>query len=418
EVPAHEDASGRCIINLAGGVIEAGAFTHQTSNWSMDITDGVMIIDGDVSADIQADADAGRITAFGGRGELMVDFNNVNIDKTTISAEAHLARAWNPGPADKASAVASHDTVLSWSPGDDAQAHCIYMSTDYNAVANRAPGVYKHPCYGHDNTSLPAGPLLLDTTYYWAVDELGAPSVITPGNVWQFSVEHCRIIEDMDSYHRNVNPIRETWFDGCGYWVRELLISNHSGSCVEIAVKNTHSGPKAMRYSYSNIHSSWCKGRCPQYSEACRQFDPPLDLSSCGEKALVIWFYGNGDNDSTTMWLILNDNVGAMHTYGANGEDPDDIKKPEWLDWNVRLSDFAGGGVDLSNVWKLSIGFGDKITNEPDNTYGRLYFDDIAVYPRRCVPRFATSIVDLNGDCRTDIKDVILMSHFWLEDRR
>jgi hypothetical protein len=109
--PACDD--GSTTINLYAGTIACGSFIHLGQDWSLDITDGVMIIDGDVSADIQADVDDGNITAFGGKVDVIIDFNNVNMGKTTVSAEAHLARAWSPSPADKASAVASHDTVLS-----------------------------------------------------------------------------------------------------------------------------------------------------------------------------------------------------------------------------------------------------------------------------------------------------------------
>ena len=73
--------------------------------------------------------------------------------------------------------------------------------------------------------------------------------------------------------------------------------------------------------------------------------------------------------------------------------------------------------MDLSNVECLTIGFGDRIGGEPSGM-GIVHFDDIALYPTRCVPKYARQITDLNADCVVDIKDIALMAYWWLEERR
>ena len=186
---------------------------------------------------------------------------------------------------------------------------------------------------------------------------------------------------------------------------------------MDLSIDKIHSGSKSMIYTYENIrYSLW--ERDANYSEARREFDPPLDLTSSGEAALVVWFHGSRDNGVTDMWLLLNDNVGAMAKYGDNGDDPADITKEEWIDWNINLADLAAGGVDLSNVTSMSIGFGDKVTGIEDGTLGMMWFDDISVCPVRCVPKYTPDIYDLNADCVVDWLDIGILGDNWLENLR
>ena len=116
------------------------------------------------------------------------------------------------------------------------------------------------------------------------------------------------------------------------------------------------------------------------------------------------------------MWVTLSDGTNsAKFVYGTYGDDPEDIKLAEWIDMNIELADFVG--VDLSNVEEMSIGFGDNVTNVPDDAMGIMRFDDIAVCPVRCVPRYTPDIDDLNGDCVVDNLDIKIIAQYWLEWR-
>jgi hypothetical protein len=67
----------------------------------------------------------------------------------------------------------------------------------------------------------------------------------------------------------------------------------------------------------------------------------------------------------------------------------------------------------------MAIGFGDIITGlEEDGIEGFVLFDDIALHPARCVPKYVTDIVDLNDDCATDWGDVGVIAGHWLEEWR
>ena len=60
-----------------------------SDNWHMDVCGGTMIIEGDVTARIQADIAAGNITACDGQPgySIVVDYDNINPGKTTLRVE-------------------------------------------------------------------------------------------------------------------------------------------------------------------------------------------------------------------------------------------------------------------------------------------------------------------------------------------
>ncbi|HLB72850.1 MAG TPA: LamG-like jellyroll fold domain-containing protein, partial [Sedimentisphaerales bacterium] len=91
-----------------------------------------------------------------------------------------LSWAWNPYPENNAQDVA-RDVVLSWSPGDGAMAHTIYLGADdpVNMVQVAGP---QGP-----NSYNPPGDLNLGTTYYWAVVE--SPG-LEMGRTWKFTTSN------------------------------------------------------------------------------------------------------------------------------------------------------------------------------------------------------------------------------------
>jgi len=102
--------------------------------------------------------------------------------------------ATSPNPADGVEDV-SRDVVLSWTPGEYAAAHDVYLGPNFDDVndaskTNDPQGVL----LSRDQTGTtydPNGFLEFSQTYYWRVDEVNsAPDyTIYPGNVWSFTVE-------------------------------------------------------------------------------------------------------------------------------------------------------------------------------------------------------------------------------------
>ena len=71
-------------VQLDGGVINANSL--YMAHGYMDIAGGTLIIDGDVTGDVNGYVTSGWITAYDGTGVLIVDYDNINPGKTTLKA--------------------------------------------------------------------------------------------------------------------------------------------------------------------------------------------------------------------------------------------------------------------------------------------------------------------------------------------
>ena len=162
-----------------------------------------------------------------------------------------------------------------------------------------------------------------------------------------------------------------------------------------------------MVYNYENSQD-WGDG---YYSLIDRIYSAPFDWDGFGVKLLTLWFYGQAGNAAGAteqMYVVLEDSAGVS----AVAEYPDmtDVQEEEWHEWNIAFRDFTG--VDTSAVTEIHIGFG-YFGGPVQGGDGTVYFDDIGLYPPRCVvpgPRG-----DLNCDCIVDGKDLRIMAQEWLQ---
>jgi hypothetical protein len=89
-------------------------------------------------------------------------------------------KAYDPKPADGAMYIENEGTVLTWTPGQGAVLHTVYFGEDADTVANATGGVPKAI------TTFDPGPLELEKTYYWRVDEFDGTTTHI-GDVWSFT---------------------------------------------------------------------------------------------------------------------------------------------------------------------------------------------------------------------------------------
>jgi len=94
--------------------------------------------------------------------------------------------ATNPNPADSANDV-SVDAVLTWTAGDYADTHDVYLGTDANDVAD-ANNNSDEFMDNVDVNSFDPNTLDYNTTYYWAIDEVNDTTTWV-GDVWSFTTE-------------------------------------------------------------------------------------------------------------------------------------------------------------------------------------------------------------------------------------
>jgi len=108
----------------------------------------------------------------------------------TSSFVLHPERASSPRPSAGATDVPT-TVALSWTPGEGAVQHDVYLGMDYDAVnaAERSNplDVLASQAQGA-STFGPERPLELGRTYYWRVDEVQG-ATIYKGDVWEFTVE-------------------------------------------------------------------------------------------------------------------------------------------------------------------------------------------------------------------------------------
>jgi len=102
------------------------------------------------------------------------------------------ALASNPVPADEATDVL-REIVLSWTPGETAATHDVYLGTSFDDVndASRTNPMGVLASQGQTATTYDPGRLEFGQTYFWRVDEVNAApdNTIFTGEVWRFEVE-------------------------------------------------------------------------------------------------------------------------------------------------------------------------------------------------------------------------------------
>jgi len=220
------------------------------------------------------------------------------------------------------------------------------------------------------------------------------------------------VIDDMESYDNDGNYIFETWNDGGGDF--NGVGGNATGSRLDLETGTIHGEAKSMLYNYDNNDS---ESHGPfNWSEATLAWAGPQDWTANGVKALRLHFFGDPNNDaneSERMYVALEDDLSNVAVVQYSG-DADDVKKQQWQEWIIPLSDFNDAGVDLHEIKGLHIGFGDR--NEPVEPGGTgvVIFDDIRLQRPWCIPELGPEY-DWSGNCIVDLADVGIMGDDWLK---
>ncbi len=380
--------TGKGTVNLAGGTINvAGTFVMSTPAGcvgKIDITNGTLNLAGDKRTIVQSYIDAGYITAYGGTGNVNVSYDTIN---TTVTGAINLYKAKVPQPANNDSNVPPYATV-SWMAGLGAISHDIYLGTDTNSVrdANTSTaGIYQGTQSVDVNSFNPTS-LQLGVTYYWRIDEVNSTNVYK-GDVWKFTVASYSLIDDFEKY-ADTTALSASWSNGA------------TGATLSLAATGGHDKAKTMKFDFSNSGA-------PYYSEA-QIASIDYDWTIAGVLAIDIWYKGSAANAAEQMYVALEDNNSNPVAVILN-DDPNAAKAADWNVWRIKLSDFTG--VNLANVKKFYIGFGSR-TSPASGGAGTVYFDDIRLYPSRCI---TPPSVDLNNDCVVDFKDFAVIAANWLQ---
>jgi hypothetical protein len=287
--------------------------------------------------------------------------------------------ACNPYPPSGAENVAP-DTVLTWSPGNSAEEHTVYFGTGINNV---------------DANSFDPGCLKLGESYYWRVDEVNRTDANSPwmGDIWSFTVADHIVLDDFEYYNNSDNRIHNTW-------------TQAGAAILYLATSPVHSCSQSMGlyYYYDDYF----------YSEVTRRFNSPQDWACAGVNALELFFYGKPDNGNKGLMMYITIGDGDVNTVVPYDGDPNDIKKESWQLWRIDLRKLTS--VNISNITNISIGMRLGITEPPAYGAGEVYFDDIMLYPSRCLEENRPA-ADFTGDCAVDLEDLEELSYNWLDTR-
>lgn len=170
-------------VDLLGGTIHCKSFymgNRQVGDdggiGTMDVTLGTLIVDGNEAAKIQGYIDDGWITAYGGIGDFLLDYDQRNAGMTTLSA-GFDGQAVLVSPDDKGEGMLI-DVQLVWGAGTGALSHDVHFGTVNPPpyIGNQLLGDVDHD----------PGELLHNTTYYWRIDEVTSGGANT-GLVWSFT---------------------------------------------------------------------------------------------------------------------------------------------------------------------------------------------------------------------------------------
>jgi len=92
-------------------------------------------------------------------------------------------------------------------------------------------------------------------------------------------------------------------------------------------------------------------------------------------------------NEAEPMYVSVGDGSGTSVT--VYHDDPDAALINTWMEWNIDLKKLSDAGVVLTDISKLSIGFGDKENPQPGGS-GLMFFDDIRLYLDSLLPSVIT----------------------------
>jgi hypothetical protein len=381
--------------DLLGGTIITNSFQMaaggETADASMDIAQGTLIINGDQTALINTYIGNGWLTAYGGSGAVEVDYNVTNAGKTTVRATSHSPYARFPSPASNDVNVPPYVT-LGWTAGDYAVSHDIYLGDDLNQVLNATPsttGIFQCSQPADVNTFEPSG-LEFAKTYYWRIDEVN-DATVWKGPVWQFTTNSYITLDNFESY-ADTAALLVSWKDGS---------DSSSGSTASLSTSIGHDQNHSLVFDYNNTGA----GAKPCFSEISRS-NIYHDWTIASIAAIDLWYKGNPSNAPEQMYIAVEDN--DSNSAIVVNSDPNAAKAADWQVWRIALRDF--GGVNLADVKKIYVGFGNR-SNPQTGGSGTVYVDDIQLHPRRCL---YPPTRDLTGDNIVNFDDLAVFSQKWL----
>jgi len=300
--------------------------------------------------------------------------------------------AYGPSPADGGRVMDPTNVVLSWKAGMGAIVHYVTVGESSDEVEAAELGLGAEA----GEPTLDIGAQEPGKIIYWRVDELnGETGEFIKGQVWSFATA-TSVIDDFEVYKEDPNDpgsisIFEVWLDGV-----DAALGNGTGAVASNAFEPyaeqdvVHSGAQAMPLNFDNSGQTALGARA-LYSETSRTLTPAADWSG---QTLGLWYRGQSQNAAETLSVVITD-AGNNSVVVENTAEQNAVQSTKWTEWVISMGDVEG--IDLSQVKTLAIRIGAAAAQQPGSK-GKIYIDDIALYPQQSVAPIAITIPVPNGD--------------------
>ncbi|OXU14869.1 LamG domain-containing protein [Sedimentisphaera salicampi] len=383
-VPGDWSSSGGTAeLNAYGGTVTADDIVIQDGG-KVDVTGGTLKVAGYKKNKFEQYVQDGLLTAYGGdpRGSVSIieDGTHTVITASKLPEE----NVFNPMPADtKELEYYTAPLTLSWQPGEFETHHDVYFGTSYEDVSAATPsttGIYQGRFETPDsdpNLVYSYGPmsgLSLDEEYFWRVDSVNTDtSEVWKGDVWSFNTPESNLIDDFESYDE-ASPVGDVWSPAPD--PNTVIAENQ----------------QAVELAYND-----------GLAETSRIL-PFSDLSFGEGEAITVSFFGELPMNAL-LSISLTDSSSNSYSVLYNPSVAD--RANQWKGFDAKLSDFAAGGVDITDVQTVTLGIDAAGCGE-----GSIFFDNLQVHPKRCVNRYALG--DFRGtDCLADLGDYSVIANDW-----
>jgi hypothetical protein len=335
--------------------------------------------------------DRGKVCA-----EFIANWVMAGREEEPPDGEEEPPQSCNPQPADGAVVDGNVPVGLSWSPGAGAVQYDVYFGSDPNQVDQADTGTAA--LYRGRQTAatypLPDA-LAMGQTCYWRIDDVNEAGQIRKGPIWSFTVASYLLLDGFESYNNACNRVFYTWLDGLGHSGATTcgiapFGGNRTRSIVSTSVASeeeptvVHSGAQSLELAYDNSLR-------PYYSQTERIFSPAQNWARPDVNTLTLYVRGAAGNTVQPLYVEVEDSNQLSKL--VNHPDPQAVVNSAWSRWDIALSEFAAGGVDLEHVTRIAIGVGDETVKKAGGR-GKVYLDDVrlcnpALSPQEMAPMAA-----------------------------
>jgi hypothetical protein len=256
----------------------------------------------------------------------------------TLSAE--------PYPSDTEDDVL-RDVVLSWTPGQFADKHNVYLGTSFDDVNSADSGSPLLVGPGISQNTLSPGRLEFSQIYFWRVDEVNAPpdNTVFKGNIWSFTVEPvaypipaANIIPTASGQSTGQGP--EKTIDGSGLDANNL----HSIKATDMWLSSAGDpGSAWIQYEFSKLYRL--------HEMIVWNYNGDSILSLYGIKEVTVEYSADG---VTWVQADVSELTQASGTadYAADTTIPFDGAEVKYV--KITANNNWGGGASLFNQYGLS----------------------------------------------------------------